>query len=210
MEFSRQEYWSGLPFLIQGIFPTEGLNPGLPYCRQILYRLSHQCRFSCNKCTTFLGNVDVEEAMIVWGQEEYRGNLSTFCSILLRPKIAFFLKCIFKKVSLDFRFCEISVLIFMCVFLIVLHCTCTPVTFVSPQKVQHISTLYFLFLLLFSPLHFLTLNMPHISFTYFVNCLSLLLPLPHTIECKLHEGKDTCLFCPLLYALCPNTFPINI
>ena len=26
MEFSRQEYWSGLPFLLQEIFPTQGLN----------------------------------------------------------------------------------------------------------------------------------------------------------------------------------------
>ena len=23
--------------LLQGIFPTQGLNPGLPYCKQILY-----------------------------------------------------------------------------------------------------------------------------------------------------------------------------
>ena len=29
-------------FLFQGIFPTQGLNPGLPHCRQTLYRLSHQ------------------------------------------------------------------------------------------------------------------------------------------------------------------------
>ena len=28
--------------LLQGIFPTEGSNPGLPHCRQILYQLSHQ------------------------------------------------------------------------------------------------------------------------------------------------------------------------
>ena len=28
--------------LLQGIFPTWGLNPGLQYCRQILYQLSHQ------------------------------------------------------------------------------------------------------------------------------------------------------------------------
>ena len=28
--------------LLQGIFPTQGLNPGLPHCRQILYQLSHQ------------------------------------------------------------------------------------------------------------------------------------------------------------------------
>ena len=28
--------------LLHGIFPTQGLNPGLPHCRQILYQLSHQ------------------------------------------------------------------------------------------------------------------------------------------------------------------------
>ena len=42
MEFSRQEYWSGLAFFLQEIFSTQGLNPILLYCRQILYHLSHQ------------------------------------------------------------------------------------------------------------------------------------------------------------------------
>ena len=28
--------------LLQGIFPTRGWNPGLPFCRQILYQLSHK------------------------------------------------------------------------------------------------------------------------------------------------------------------------
>ena len=28
--------------LLQGIFPTQGLNPSLPHCRWILYHLSHQ------------------------------------------------------------------------------------------------------------------------------------------------------------------------
>ena len=28
-------------FLLQGIFPTQGLNPGSQHCRQILYPLSH-------------------------------------------------------------------------------------------------------------------------------------------------------------------------
>ena len=82
MGLSRQEYWSGLPYLppgdlpnpgieprspalqadsllseppgetkntemgchtfLQGIFPTQGSNPGLPHCGQILYYLSHQ------------------------------------------------------------------------------------------------------------------------------------------------------------------------
>ena len=32
MEFSRQEYWSGLHSLLQGIFPTQESNPGLPHC----------------------------------------------------------------------------------------------------------------------------------------------------------------------------------
>ena len=28
--------------LLQGIFPTQGSNPGLPHCRRILYQLSHK------------------------------------------------------------------------------------------------------------------------------------------------------------------------
>ena len=32
----------GCYFLLKGIFLTQGLNPGLPHCRQTLYGLSHQ------------------------------------------------------------------------------------------------------------------------------------------------------------------------
>ena len=32
----------GSCFLLHGTFPTQGLNPGLPQCRQILHHLSHQ------------------------------------------------------------------------------------------------------------------------------------------------------------------------
>ena len=32
----------GSPSLLQGIFPTQGSNPSLLYCRQILYQLSHK------------------------------------------------------------------------------------------------------------------------------------------------------------------------
>ena len=42
MEFSSPEYWSGQPFPSPGVFPTQGLNPGLPHCRWILYQLSHK------------------------------------------------------------------------------------------------------------------------------------------------------------------------
>ena len=35
----RPEYWSGS--ILQGTFPTQGSNPGLLHCKQILYQLSH-------------------------------------------------------------------------------------------------------------------------------------------------------------------------
>ena len=36
VEFSRQEYWSGLPFPSPGIFTTQRSNPGLLHCRWTL------------------------------------------------------------------------------------------------------------------------------------------------------------------------------
>ena len=42
MEFSRQEYWSGLPFPPPGDLPDPGMEPRFPACRQIPYHLSHQ------------------------------------------------------------------------------------------------------------------------------------------------------------------------
>ena len=32
----------GILSFLQGTFPTQGSNPGLPHCRWILYQLSHQ------------------------------------------------------------------------------------------------------------------------------------------------------------------------
>ena len=42
MEFSGKNTGVGCHFLLQGIFLTQGLNPGLLYWRQILYLLSHK------------------------------------------------------------------------------------------------------------------------------------------------------------------------
>ena len=40
-DFPGKSTGVGCHFLLQGIFPIQGLNPGLLHCRQTLYRLSH-------------------------------------------------------------------------------------------------------------------------------------------------------------------------
>ena len=40
--FSGKSTGVGRHFLVQGIFPTQGLKLGLPHCRQMLYHLSHR------------------------------------------------------------------------------------------------------------------------------------------------------------------------
>ena len=42
MESSRPDTGMGSLSLLQGIFPSQGSNPGLLHCRWILYQLSHQ------------------------------------------------------------------------------------------------------------------------------------------------------------------------
>ena len=41
-DFPGKNTGVGCHFLLQGIFPTQGSNPGIPHCRQTLYRLSYQ------------------------------------------------------------------------------------------------------------------------------------------------------------------------
>ena len=40
IRFSKEEYWSGLPFPSPGDLPNPGVGE-IPHCRQILYQLSH-------------------------------------------------------------------------------------------------------------------------------------------------------------------------
>ena len=42
VEFSSQSTAVGSLSLLQGIFPAQGSNPGLPHCRWILYQLSRK------------------------------------------------------------------------------------------------------------------------------------------------------------------------
>ena len=48
-DFSRKSTGVGCHFLLQGIFPNQGSNPGLSHCRQMLYRLSHPGRVLLHK-----------------------------------------------------------------------------------------------------------------------------------------------------------------
>ena len=41
-DFPGKNTGVGCHFLLQEIFLIQGLNPGLPHCRQTLYQLSHQ------------------------------------------------------------------------------------------------------------------------------------------------------------------------
>ena len=41
-DYSGKNTGMGCYALLQGIFPTQGSNPDLPHCRQIVYHRSHQ------------------------------------------------------------------------------------------------------------------------------------------------------------------------
>ena len=62
---SRQEYWSGLHSVFQGIFLTRGSNLGLLHGRQILYRLS-QSRYA----RVYLLSFTVNYIYDVWSQSK--------------------------------------------------------------------------------------------------------------------------------------------
>ena len=53
-------------FLLQGIFPTQGLNPGLLHGRLILYHLSHQGSPNLFKTWSLLELLEVENYLTSW------------------------------------------------------------------------------------------------------------------------------------------------
>ena len=56
-DFPSKNTGVGSLSLLQGIFPTQGSNPGLLHCRQILYQLSYSVQFSSvtQSCLTLCG-----------------------------------------------------------------------------------------------------------------------------------------------------------
>ena len=57
MEFSRQEYWSGLPCPSPEDLSNPGIEPGSLHCRQTLYHLSYQ---GFIKNVTFFQHLDLK------------------------------------------------------------------------------------------------------------------------------------------------------
>ena len=51
----------GCHFLLQGFFPTQGLNPGLPHCRQKLYHLSHQGDLNDEATSEEMGKIPLSQ-----------------------------------------------------------------------------------------------------------------------------------------------------
>ena len=49
--------------LLQGIFPTQGSNPGLPHCRRILSQLSHKGSPTCSKVMFKILQVRLQQYM---------------------------------------------------------------------------------------------------------------------------------------------------
>ena len=71
MEFSRQEYWSGLPFPSPEDLPDSGIEPWSPELQQILYHLSHQGSLHLvgNSFSSWKGSLDVEYFLLPWKLE---------------------------------------------------------------------------------------------------------------------------------------------
>ena len=65
----------GCHFLLLGIFPTQGWNPGLPHCRQILYHLSLQVSPKVFLTTWNLGSFLKNSGALAlgWLELKYRG-----------------------------------------------------------------------------------------------------------------------------------------
>ena len=58
-DFAGKNTGEGCHFLFQGIFLTQGSNPGLLHCRQILYQLSHKGSLSPHRIFYRCGNTKV-------------------------------------------------------------------------------------------------------------------------------------------------------
>ena len=72
--------------LLQGIFPTQGLNPGLSHCRQILYQLSHRGKPAEGKANANPQSIKWGRKVRCWqrwGSLQVLGDLGPYLKVLL-------------------------------------------------------------------------------------------------------------------------------
>ena len=80
-DFPGKNTGVGSHFLLQGIFPTEGLNLGLQPCRQILYQLSHQERRNSVLWAPMVGKPQIPPTSWVEGGLSGREMTSPACAL---------------------------------------------------------------------------------------------------------------------------------
>jgi len=84
MGFSRQESWNGLPFPSPEDLPDQGLNLGLPHCRQTFYHLSHQGSPICIHTYIYM-YAYIYLSLIAWGLNCSMQDLHCImCNLLLQ------------------------------------------------------------------------------------------------------------------------------
>ena len=104
----------GCHFLLQGIFPTQGLNPGLPYYRHTLYGLSHQGRQTLRSPLRSSANTTVSPSQPhkeVWssGLSQCPISLSIFISwVLIVPKALSLLHFCFESLPLNLLYSRVA------------------------------------------------------------------------------------------------------
>ena len=106
--FPKQEYEVGYHFLPQGIFPTQGLNPHLLHCRQILY---------C--CTTW--KVPCQIIICLYGWERTK-NLIVFLAEQRTSVALVFLSCVLFSLFLDYSLCWLlwsryRIYVYICIYI---------------------------------------------------------------------------------------------
>ena len=76
-DFLGKDTGVGCHFLLQGIFPTQGSNPGLLHCRQILYRLTYPQKVQVCERKRFLS----------WPLKMTAWSLSSYHSVKLSRRV---------------------------------------------------------------------------------------------------------------------------
>ena len=74
---SGQNTGVGSHSLLQGIFPTQGSNPALSHCREILYQLSCQGGQNCSKQYYLnLGYFHLQLYLVIYVMQIFRSNIN--------------------------------------------------------------------------------------------------------------------------------------